>query len=587
MLGAIALIARRRRLRSSAVMLGTAVTLAALGASASAHAQVALDQFHPAALPGDGFAISRPDTLKSLDWAAQLVLDYANDPLVYELPGGKQVPIVDHQLVGNAVFAVGLGNRFTAFGMLPVNLLMQGEGRQALAPSADGFGLGDVAIGGRLALFGQESKHFGMSAEFIARLPTAKAANKDQVYAGDEIGSYEPALIAELRAGRFDVRIRPGVRLRKPTDIGNLDFGQEFVYGLGARLRLVDNLYAHLETYGSTMLKNFGNRELTPLELLLGAKVFAESGWVFGAAAGPGLTHGYGSPDVRVIGSIAYQKKKPEPAPVVEGPKDSDGDGLLDPDDQCPYKAEDRDDFEDQDGCPDPDNDGDGVLDRKDACVMEPEDTDAFEDVDGCPDPDNDQDGLLDASDQCPLEPEDKDQFADEDGCPDPDNDRDGVLDVSDKCPLEPGSPDEQGCPKSVRVDVEKGQIYILDRVEFATGKDVILESSTPILEEVGRTLAVNPQMKVIRVEGHTDNKGKAKKNLDLSKRRARSVARWLSEHGVEAVRLEAYGCGQSRPIAPNTSEAGRQQNRRVEFHIVDPEPASPRSIEGCEPLSL
>ncbi len=592
LLGAFALIARRRRQRARAVercLLGAALVLAALGASGPARAQVALDQFHAAPLPGDGFAISRPDTLKSLEWAAQLVLDYANDPLVYELPRGAQVPIVDHHLVGSAVFAVGLGNRLTAFGLLPVNLMMQGEGRPSLAPNADGAGLGDVAVGARLALFGQESKYFGLSAEFIARLPTAKAANKGQAYSGDEIGSYEPALIAELRAGRFDVRIRPGVRLRKATDLGNLDFGQEFVYGLGARLRLVDNLYAHLETYGSTMMKNFGNRELTPLELLLGAKVFAESGWVFGAAAGPGLNYGYGAPDVRVVGSIAYHKKKREPAPepVEEGPKDSDGDGLLDPDDQCPYKAEDRDGFEDEDGCPDPDNDGDGVLDRKDACVMEPEDVDGFEDEDGCPDPDNDGDGLPDVSDQCPLEPEDMDRFADEDGCPDPDNDRDGVLDADDKCPLEPGVPEEQGCPKSVRVDVDKGQIYILDRVEFATGKDVILARSIPILEEVGRTLAVNPQMKVIRVEGHTDSKGKAKKNLELSKRRARSVARWLAEHGIETGRLEAYGCGQTRPIAPNKSEAGRQQNRRVEFHIVDPEPASPRSVEGCEPLSL
>src|SRR5262245_44623536 len=83
------------------------------------------------------------------------------------------------------------------------------------------------------------------------------------------------------------------------------------------------------------------------------------------------------------------------------------------------------------------DRDGDGLLDNVDKCPDKPEDKDGFEDDDGCPDPDNDKDTILDAADKCPLEPEDKDTFEDEDGCPDPDNDADGIADVNDKCPLE------------------------------------------------------------------------------------------------------------------------------------------------------
>ena len=94
------------------------------------------------------------------------------------------------------------------------------------------------------------------------------------------------------------------------------------------------------------------------------------------------------------------------------------------------------------------DKDGDGILDDVDKCPNDPEDKDGFEDDDGCPDPDNDKDGILDAKDKCPLEPEDKDGFQDEDGCPDPDNDKDGVPDASDKCPNEPGPADNNGCPK-------------------------------------------------------------------------------------------------------------------------------------------
>ena len=118
-----------------------------------------------------------------------------------------------------------------------------------------------------------------------------------------------------------------------------------------------------------------------------------------------------------------------------------DDDGLADDVDHCPDDGEDYDDFEDDDGCPDPDNDRDGVVDAVDLCPNIPEDKDGTQDGDGCPEGDRgdrDGDGLLDPVDQCPDEPEDFDRFEDADGCPDPDNDQDGVLDVDDLCPNDP-----------------------------------------------------------------------------------------------------------------------------------------------------
>jgi outer membrane protein OmpA-like peptidoglycan-associated protein len=113
------------------------------------------------------------------------------------------------------------------------------------------------------------------------------------------------------------------------------------------------------------------------------------------------------------------------------------------------------------------------------------------------------------------------------------------------------------------------------------------LPSSYPILQEVQSTLAANPQVHRLRVEGHTDSAGRAKKNLDLSKRRARSVARWLIDRGTPADRLEAYGCGQVHPIADNKTKSGKQANRRVEFHVTDPSPREVRDTTGCEPIGL
>ncbi|MCB9550635.1 MAG: OmpA family protein [Myxococcales bacterium] len=130
---------------------------------------------------------------------------------------------------------------------------------------------------------------------------------------------------------------------------------------------------------------------------------------------------------------------------------DNDDDGIPDGEDKCPDRAEDKDGDADDDGCPDLDADGDGIEDGADKCPAEAEDKDGFQDDDGCPEADNDGDGLADAADKCPTEPEDKDGFEDADGCPDRDNDGDGIEDAKDACPDgaedKDGFQDEDGCP--------------------------------------------------------------------------------------------------------------------------------------------
>ena len=136
---------------------------------------------------------------------------------------------------------------------------------------------------------------------------------------------------------------------------------------------------------------------------------------------------------------------------AAPGRNDRDGDGVPDSLDACPDEPEDKDGFQDEDGCPDLDNDGDGIPDHEDQCPNDPEDKDGFQDTDGCPEHDNDSDGIPDSLDRCPNEAEDKDGFEDDDGCPDPDNDGDGIPDKNDKCPNDPetvnGFEDEDGCP--------------------------------------------------------------------------------------------------------------------------------------------
>jgi outer membrane protein OmpA-like peptidoglycan-associated protein len=184
---------------------------------------------------------------------------------------------------------------------------------------------------------------------------------------------------------------------------------------------------------------------------------------------------------------------------------------------------------------------------------------------------DRDGDGIPDEQDECPDEVEDPDGFEDEDGCPEPDNDGDGVLDAEDICPNEPetmnGIADEDGCPDLIRV--EGTLITTFDRVHFRTGSEEILEDSHPMLIEVANVLRANPGMR-IRVEGHTDDAGDDQTNLELSRRRADSVRRFLAEHGASGHQVEAVGHGETRPIASNATRAGRARNRRVEFHIEE-----------------
>ena len=185
------------------------------------------------------------------------------------------------------------------------------------------------------------------------------------------------------------------------------------------------------------------------------------------------------------------------------------------------------------------------------------------------PDLDNDLDGIPDTLDKCPNEPEDKDGFEDEDGCPDPDNDKDGIPDTSDLCPNEPGPPEERGCPKKYSlVSVTQEKIELHQAVFFATAKSTIMPQSFALLNEVADVLKSRSTMQV-RVEGHTDSRGKRAANMLLSQGRANAVKTYLVDHGIDASRMVSIGFGPDQPIETNRTAAGREKNRRVEFVIL------------------
>ena len=237
----------------------------------------------------------------------------------------------------------------------------------------------------------------------------------------------------------------------------------------------------------------------------------------------------------------------------------------------------------------DNDPDKDGILGAADKCPTEAEDKDGFEDTDGCPDLDNDADGIADQNDKCPMEAEDKDGFQDDDGCPDPDNDGDGVPDAADKCPDQPetknGFQDDDGCPDEIPEKL-KQFTGAIQGITFKVSSSDLAPASNKTLDKAVAVLAEFKDIK-LEIQGHTDDqplKGSKKfaDNQALSQARAESVKAYFVSKGIEAGRLTAKGFGDSQPVEdPKPLKAGalnaaRAKNRRGEFKLITAEAAAP-----------
>ena len=582
------------------------LAVATLSGAASARAQqFTLDRFYASETPDDAFHVSRPDALGHLKLGAQLHIDYAHDPLVFERDLGDSdseiASVVSHQLVGTVGFALGIDTRGVIFAGLPFSMALVGDSDTFGVTEAHGAGLGDAYLGGRLRLVGEQQDLIGLALQATATFPTGTGD-----YGGDDFLTFHPEVLFEIRPAFFRLTLNAGWRIREDERLaGNVLVGDELTYALGVTVPVIGTHYderatrldLHAQVYGTTATSDFFDRESTPVEVIGGIKLHHDSGFVVGAAGGAGVTRGVGSPDARAIVTIGWRA----PAdPLVEevAEVDSDGDGLLDSVDRCPTEPEDMDGFEDSDGCPDADNDSDGVLDVDDRCPLEP----GIADNDGCPDPDTDGDGILDSVDQCDDQAEDVDEFEDEDGCPDPDNDDDGVLDTADGCPMEAGPVANNGCPDADRdgdgivdrldncpdeagtesnhgcrerqqVIIREDRLEILDKVFFATNRARIRSKSHRLLRNVAAVLNNHPEITLVRIEGHTDSQGADDYNMELSQKRAEAVRDFLVEEGVTTGRLVARGFGETRPIEDNGSRDGRAANRRVEFNLGEENP--------------
>jgi outer membrane protein OmpA-like peptidoglycan-associated protein len=546
------------------------------------------NRFEPAARGSEWFVLDTLDMRGSGRFAFGVTGDWAHDPLViYNADGSTRNEIVSDQIAVHVGAGVNLFDRLRLNVNMPAYVYATGDTgtvrNVTLKAPTSAQSIGDVRAGADIRIGGEYRGGFQLAGGVDVWIPTATEGS----YTSDGSGRFQPHFIGAGEIGPFVYSARVGVMYRSRDEkIVGGQLGTELDFGGAVGLRLADGrLVIGPEFYGSTVVVKSGvfDKRSTPVEGIFGAHVKVGAGFRIGAGGGAGLTRGFGSPGYRVLLGIDWMSE-------IEERKDRDHDGIYDDEDACPDVAGVHADDPKKNGCPvepekvveEPpppppsDRDKDGIIDSKDAC---PDDAGpASEDPkkNGCPD--RDKDGIIDKDDACPDAAGVASADPKKNGCPeDPDRDHDGIPNAEDACPDEPGKQDKDpkrnGCPQAF---IKDGQIKILDQVKFATNSTAIVpgKDSESILEAVKKVLTDHPEIKKVRIEGHTDNRGTAAANQKLSEGRARSVVTWLTKHGIEESRLSSAGFGQTRPMAENTSEDGRRLNRRVEFHIESEEKA-------------
>ena len=468
--------------------------LAAAQAAPPADESIDLQNFDYSIGPKSFFSVDSADLADKKQLALDVLVTFMSNPfVVYNSSGPTNTMITGtrDQVVQNVTAmqlsgAYGLTDRLQLGAALPIVFSLNGKGLDPTTGMGDPnglqvTGLGDLRLEAKYRLW--QNGAFRLAGIGGLTLPTSVGSDGSK-FIGDDLPTIGARAAAEWSRGRVSIGGDFGFVIRKPRTIYGSTVGDQLLLGVGAAVSITDKFSLIGESYGRIGLScasdepscHPGALDESPIEALGGLRVLAATSFVVTVGGGAGLDRAIGAPNARFFASIGY-------APDI---RDSDGDGIPNNEDKCPLVPEDKDGFQDQDGCPDTDNDGDGVADADDKCPGAKEDIDGFQDEDGCPDPDNDKDGIPDlrdkcpndaedhqppypndgcpatkhdtdgdgipdASDKCPNDPEDMDGFQDADGCPDTDNDADGVPDDKDKCSMCPedkdGFEDADGCP--------------------------------------------------------------------------------------------------------------------------------------------
>jgi outer membrane protein OmpA-like peptidoglycan-associated protein len=594
------ILVRKRRVAVLVIGLGAAPAALALTHPDARHASIEANRLHLSYDQSGLLTLYGADIVPHLEVRTHLEVMGLGSSLRVARDEATLRTLVTNRLELGIGAVLGLFGWVEVAAFFPVVVHQDAEYAGLRMGSVAEAGPGDLRFFVKARILDPEEFGIGLALANTLSVPTGDAES----YMGLGGPSLETALLVEGRFGPAHLMLNLGFLAQPRQSLFELDDHHKLFAKVGG-------MYAEPESWwqvgGEVVVATHGTKPFqsqadTSVELLAGMRILWGDRHAVHGRLGGGLAPvaGYATPVGRYFAGVGYR---------LVTIKDRDRDGVPDPEDRCREDLEDKDGFEDEDGCPEHDNDQDGFPDAEDGCPAEAEDKDGFQDEDGCPDPDNDLDGLLDAADMCPLAAEDQDGREDEDGCPDLDDDQDGVTDATDlcqavaedrdglgdedgcpeedhdgdgifdegdPCPDKPevrnGYKDEDGCPDEVAVvDLEAKKIMIREKVHFEYKSFNIKYISTLLLDEVARLINAQPHLLKVRIEGHTDLNGPAEQNRQLSQIRADVVKEYLVDQGkVAPERLEAVGFGKDRPLVTRLGTKADEINRRVEFTILE-----------------
>ncbi len=544
------------------------------------------------------FSVASGQTLGARRFGFGLANSLQDKPIVLRRgaggPAGEvATPAVGTQLNTSFLFSYAFTNKLQADIAAPVTFYQTGTGLSTVSGAgtdSPSNAVRDMRIGAAYALASLpragKVRGVGLVARFDLSIPTGERES----FGGDRGVVGMPGLAIEDRIGPIIFGAHVGARLRKTTNFFDKKVGSQayMAFGVAGHLDKKETLSLTGELFALPSLVADGT---SPMQWLGGLRWSGLWGGdlVIHGGAGGGFRSSSSAqllePSWRAVLDIRY-------APID---LDRDGDGVPDREDKCPDEPEDRDGFEDKDGCPDPDNDKDGIPDKLDRCPNEPEEVNGIDDTDGCPEPDRDLDGIKDVVDKCPDKAEDKNGWQDEDGCPDggppptvlcadgkppakgekcdvdhdgrPDDvdvcptvpedidgiadgdgcpekdaDEDGIADQLDKCPLEPetidGKDDDDGCPEAGAkslVTFAAGAIEVDGAVRFGNGSAIVTKPMRAQIAMIAQRLQglVDRGVEKIVIESWADAAGETPANEALATKRADAIAAALSAAGV------------------------------------------------------
>jgi outer membrane protein OmpA-like peptidoglycan-associated protein len=409
--------------------------------------------------------------------------------------------------------------------------------------------IGDIRLTSKIRVLDAIRRRFGLAFEPFVTIPLGA----DDSFLGESSVTGGFRAIGDVQiTRRLRLALNLGAELRgERVLINNIDFSHRFLTGLGVAVDIARGISFSGEAQANPSFGNFfTEKDTTPVELTgtfqwdignTGFKVGVGGGSCLICGAKAGIARGFLNVSYRRMGDVYTLKERQDARMMLVTLKG--GKEFLEA-----YE----------------------IYELTDKCPIDPSKYDINRDDPRC----TEIYELQQVARDCPSE-EEFDIERDNLKCLQfyslrkHDSDKDDVPDFLDWCPTEGGSRDDRGCPTMAYLVIspEKGQI-LTQTINFEFGKARLRPDAIPILDAVAGALHTQPSIKLLSIEGHTDEVGTEEQNNALSYARARTVYNYLIDHGINSARLAYKGFGKRKPIADNKTEEGRARNRRVEFVI-------------------